>query len=65
MFEREWIFYIDGMLRFAEQPSLFDHQSDLPGIVRGPLKFDAIVRNLELIGEAASVSLPMESADYR
>jgi uncharacterized protein with HEPN domain len=44
---REWRFYLDDMIGFAEG---FDQQ----GFVVSGLNYDATVRNLELIGEAAT-----------
>ncbi|MGB5561129.1 MAG: DUF86 domain-containing protein [Sedimenticolaceae bacterium] len=54
MSEREWKFYIDDMLRFAEKVLAYSADLDQVRFERDELKYDAILRNLELIGEAAT-----------
>ncbi len=54
MSEREWKFYIDDMLRFAEKVLAYSADLDQARLERDELKYDAILRNLELIGEAAT-----------
>ena len=51
---REWRFYIDDMIGFAEKVLLYCDGLDQDAFVRSGLNYDATVRNLELIGEAAS-----------
>lgn len=51
---REWLFYVDDMIRFAEKDV-----SDTAGVLQSSfvadeLTHDATLRNLELIGEAAT-----------
>lgn len=54
MSERAWRFYLDDMLRFAEKVRTYSGGIDRQTFESDELKYDAIVRNLELIGEAAS-----------
>ena len=52
--EREWRFYIDDMLRFARAAQSYTAELDQAGFVNNRLIYDATLRNLELIGEAAT-----------
>ena len=54
MFEREWRFYLDDMLVFAENVVTYCEELDLETFEQTGLNYDATVRNLELIGEAAN-----------
>ncbi len=54
MFEREWRFYLDDMIGFAEKVLTYTEGMDQTGFVTSGLNYDATVRNLELIGEAAT-----------
>ncbi|MBA3592410.1 MAG: DUF86 domain-containing protein [Pseudomonadota bacterium] len=54
MSNREWRFYIDDMLDFCVRVQTFTTGLDQAGFVNDDLRFDATVRNLELIGEAAN-----------
>lgn len=51
---REWRFYLDDMIGFAEKVIAYTDGLDQPGFVASGLAYDASVRNLELIGEAAT-----------
>jgi uncharacterized protein with HEPN domain len=51
---REWRFYIDDMIDFAEKVIAYTEGLDQTAFVRTGLNYDATVRNLELIGEAAT-----------
>ena len=51
---REWRFYIDDMIAFAEKVITYSDGLDQSGFVASSLNYDATVRNLELIGEAAT-----------
>lgn len=62
MSEREWRFYIDDMLRFAEKVRTYSTGINQVGFERDQLRYDAILRNLELIGEAAT-HVPAEIRD--
>ncbi|MFU8831139.1 MAG: DUF86 domain-containing protein [Wenzhouxiangella sp.] len=53
MSEREWRFYIDDMIRFAGNVLLYTKGMNQDAFVSTPLNYDATLRNLELIGEAA------------
>jgi uncharacterized protein with HEPN domain len=64
MSEREWRLYINDMLRFAEKVKSYSEGMDFSYFVRDELKYDAILRNLELIGEAAT-HVPTEIQNAR
>jgi len=51
---REWRFYLDDMIGFAEAVLAYTEGFDQEGFARSRLNYDATLRNLELIGEAAS-----------
>lgn len=51
---REWRFYLDDMIEFAEKVIAYTDGLDQATFVAGGLNYDATVRNLELIGEAAT-----------
>ena len=51
---REWRFYLDDMIDFAEKVIAYTEGLDQTGFVGTGLNYDATVRNLELIGEAAT-----------
>lgn len=59
MSEREWRFYPDDMIDFAEKVLAYTAGLDQPGFVSSGLTYDATARNLELLGEAAS-HIPLE-----
>jgi uncharacterized protein with HEPN domain len=52
--EREWRFYLDDMIAFAEKVLAYTGGLDQPSFVASGLNYDATLRNLELIGEAAT-----------
>jgi uncharacterized protein with HEPN domain len=54
MSEREWRFYIDDMIRFADNVLAYTSGMDQDKFVSSSLNYDAKLRNLELIGEAAT-----------
>ena len=54
MSEREWRFYLDDMLGFAENVAAYSEGFDQDEFAKTGLNFDATIRNLELIGEAAT-----------
>lgn len=54
MSEREWRFYIDDMIRFAGNVRSYTSGMDQDAFVATPINYDATLRNLELIGEAAT-----------
>lgn len=49
---REWRFYIDDMIAFAEKVLAYTAGMDQSAFVANSLVYDATLRNLELIGEA-------------
>lgn len=51
---REWRFYIDDMIGFAEKVLSYTDGLDQAGFTADDLTYDATLRNLELIGEAAT-----------
>lgn len=53
---REWRFYLDDMIGFAEKVIVYTEGLDQTGFVANGLSYDATLRNLELIGEAATPS---------
>jgi len=59
MFKREWRFYIKDMIGFAESVVTYSDGFDLNEFENTGLNYDATIRNLELIGEAAT-HIPLE-----
>jgi len=51
---REWRFYIDDMIDFSEKVLAYTNGLDQEAFIASGLNYDASVRNLELIGEAAT-----------
>jgi uncharacterized protein with HEPN domain len=56
---REWRFYLNDMIGFAEKVIAYTDGLDQAGFVASGMNYDATVRNLELIGEAAA-NIPEE-----
>jgi uncharacterized protein with HEPN domain len=54
MSEREWNFYLDDMIGCAEKVLAYSNGFTQSAFVASGLNYDATVRNLELIGEAAT-----------
>jgi len=52
--QREWRFYLNDMTDFAEKVLAYTEGLDQAGFVKDRLIYDATLRNLELIGEAAT-----------
>ncbi|MFN2366331.1 MAG: DUF86 domain-containing protein [Desulfurivibrionaceae bacterium] len=52
--QREWRFYLDDMINFAGKALSYTDGLDQAGFVASGLAYDATLRNLELIGEAAA-----------
>lgn len=52
--EREWSFYLDDMIAFTEKVLTYTNGLDQADFESNPKTFDATLRNLELIGEAAT-----------
>jgi len=51
---REWRFYVSDMIGFAEKVLAYTDGMDQNRFERSGLNYDATLRNLELIGEAAT-----------
>ena len=51
---REWRFYLDDMIGFCERVRAFTSGLDQSRFVSDVMRFDATVRNIELIGESAT-----------
>jgi uncharacterized protein with HEPN domain len=51
---REWRFYIDDMIGFADKVVSYTASLDQSAFVAAELVYDATLRNPELIGEAAT-----------
>jgi uncharacterized protein with HEPN domain len=54
MSDREWRFYINDMIAFAERVLAYTHELDQLQFIDSGMNYDATLRNLELIGEAAT-----------
>ena len=54
MSEREWRFYLDDMISFVGKVLAYSNGLDQDGFVASGLTYDATLRNLELLGEAAT-----------
>ena len=52
--KREWRFYLDDMIGFAERVIEYTDGLDQAAFVASAMTYDATLRNLELIGEAAT-----------
>ena len=52
--ERAWHFYLDDMIGFCERVQVFTDNCDQTFFVNDTMRFDATLRNIELIGEAAT-----------
>ena len=51
---RPWRFYLDDMIGFAEKVVAYTDGFDQAAFVASSLNYDATIRNLELVGEAAA-----------
>lgn len=52
--KREWRFYLDDMIEFAGKVLAYTDSLDQTSFVEKGLTYDATLRNLELLGEAAT-----------
>ncbi len=52
--QREWNFYLNDMIAFAENVCTYTEGLDQSQFVDSGMTYDATLRNLELIGEAAT-----------
>lgn len=60
--KREWRFFLDDMIVFAGRVLAYTEGLDQAGLIANRLAYDASLRNLELIGEAAT-HIPEEFRD--
>jgi uncharacterized protein with HEPN domain len=60
--ERDWRLYVDDMISFAEKVLAYTEGMDQPRFESSNLNYDASIRNLELIGEAAT-RIPLSIRD--
>ena len=51
---RNWLFYVKDMVEFCERVRRYTDGQDQSAFVADSLRYDATIRNLELIGEAAA-----------
>ncbi len=61
-YPRAWHFYLDDMIGFAENVLAYTEGHSQHSFVASQLNYDATLRNLELIGEAAT-HIPPEVRD--
>lgn len=54
MSEMEWSFYLDDMIKFSERVLVYTEGLDREDFEADEKAYDATLRNLELIGEAAT-----------
>ena len=52
--ERDQTAYLDDMLGFCERVCSYTADQQLPALIADTMRYDATLRNLELIGEAAT-----------
>jgi uncharacterized protein with HEPN domain len=57
---REWRLYVDDMVACCDKVLAYTMGIDRRGLVGDPMRYDATLRNLELIGEAAT-HIPAET----
>jgi len=50
---RDWTFYLEDIAEAAEKILAYSEQVDYAGFSRKAMVYDAVVRNLEVIGEAS------------
>lgn len=52
--QREWRFYVEDMAACCDKVLAYTQGIDRAGFAGDPMRYDATLRNLELIGEAAT-----------
>ena len=52
--DRQWRFYVEDMLGFCDRVLRFNAGVRRENFAADPMRYDATVRNIELIGEAAT-----------
>src|SRR4029450_903370 len=50
---RDWRLYMEDMLLCCSKVLDYTHGLDLPGFLANTMVYDAVIRNLEILGEAA------------
>lgn len=61
--QRDWRLYVTDMIEFSEKVLAYTAGFDQPRFVQSGLNYDATVRNLELIGEAAT-HIPQQVREF-
>ncbi len=62
--DRQWRFYVEDMLGFCDRVLRFNAGVSREKFAADPMRYDATVRNIELIGEAAThISLVIRQAN--
>jgi uncharacterized protein with HEPN domain len=51
---REWRFYVEDMVAFCDKVLAYTHGLERESFAADAMRYDATLRNLELIGEAAT-----------
>jgi uncharacterized protein with HEPN domain len=51
---REWRFYVEDMIAFCDKALAYTKGLDRSTFAADPMRYDATLRNLELIGEAGT-----------
>jgi uncharacterized protein with HEPN domain len=51
---RQWRFYVEDMIAFCDKAMAYTKGLDRSNFSADPMRYDATLRNLELIGEAAT-----------
>lgn len=54
MSKREWFFYLEDMIEFSERVISYSEGFSKEEFIASRLNYDATIRNVELIGEAAT-----------
>jgi uncharacterized protein with HEPN domain len=52
--QREWRFYVEDMIAFCDKALAYTKGLDRSTFATDPMRYDATLRNIELIGEAAT-----------
>lgn len=52
--QREWRFYVEDMVSFCDKVFSYTQGIDRASFSTDPMRYDAVLRNIELIGEAAT-----------
>lgn len=51
---RKWRFYVEDMIAFCDKALAYTKELDRSSFAADPMRYDATLRNPELIGEAAT-----------